>query len=130
MFHIAVAARDLQASTEYYQMLGCRLGRQYETHTVLNFFGHQLVIHKAKQHGYIKAPKMYPNHYGLVLDKIEDLEDLWKKWQGEPFIFEPYFVRHFGKPEEHHTFFLKDPSNNVIEFKWYKNDEAIFGCPT
>jgi extradiol dioxygenase family protein len=36
-------------------------------------------------------------------------------------------VRFPGTPLEHHTFFLEDPSHNLLEFKHYVRESAIFG---
>ena len=40
--------------------------------------------------------------------------------RGLPFFAEP-FVRMAGEPAEHETFFLIDPSNNLLEFKHYRD---------
>jgi extradiol dioxygenase family protein len=36
-------------------------------------------------------------------------------------------VRFPGTRIEHHTFFLQDPSENLLEFKHYTHESAIFG---
>ena len=41
------------------------------------------------------------------------------------FIVKPY-LRFKGKIGEQATMFIKDPSNNHIEFKSFKNDNYIF----
>ncbi len=41
-------------------------------------------------------------------------------------FFKEPFIRFEGMQEEHTTFFLKDPSNNLIEFKHYKNERMIY----
>ena len=41
------------------------------------------------------------------------------------FILEPT-TRFKGKGGEQSTFFIKDPSDNVLEFKSFKNDKMIF----
>jgi extradiol dioxygenase family protein len=124
MFHLAIPSRDLEESIGFYQNLGCSIGRQYHEHAIVDFFGHQLVCHRSMF--YEREPKMYPRHFGVVIS-LEKLQDLWKRWEHAKFVFEPYFIRHKGKREEHHTFFLVDPSGNVIEFKWYANKSAILG---
>ena len=35
-------------------------------------------------------------------------------------------IRFKGKKGEQSTFFIKDPSGNVLEFKAFKNDEMVF----
>jgi extradiol dioxygenase family protein len=69
---------------------------------------------------------MYPRHFGIIVESKAALEQLWNNIKDEDYVFEELFGRHIGKREEHWTFFLKDPSNNLVEFKWYKHEEAIF----
>lgn len=123
--HLAIPAKDLGVTKDFYEKLGAEIGREYDTHIVMNFYGIQLVPHKAEE---IEGePKMYPRHFGIILDSHAQLQRMWDHLKAGQFIFAEYFKRHENKMEEHHTFFLKDPSNNVIEFKWYKNKMAIFG---
>jgi extradiol dioxygenase family protein len=44
---------------------------------------------------------------------------------GTTFYREP-FVRFEGRREEHLTFFLKDPSNNLLEFKYYLDSKMMY----
>jgi hypothetical protein len=37
-------------------------------------------------------------------------------------------VRFPDTPLEHHTFFLEDPFDNLLEFKHYSNPDAVFGA--
>lgn len=72
---------------------------------------------------------MYPRHFGLIMsgkEAYDNLETVWKGHKGSGYIYEKIFNRNEGKFHEHRTFFLNDPSNNLIEIKAYKNDEAIF----
>ena len=41
------------------------------------------------------------------------------------FIIEPN-IRFKGEKGEQATFFIEDPSGNVLEFKAFKNDQMIF----
>ena len=41
------------------------------------------------------------------------------------FVVKPY-IRFKGKIGEQATMFIKDPSDNVLEFKSFKNFESIF----
>jgi extradiol dioxygenase family protein len=71
---------------------------------------------------------VYPRHFGLILT----LEDEWQaladraKAQGLTFYQQPR-RRFSGTRIEHLTFFLEDPSRNLLEFKHYRQDSAIFG---
>lgn len=124
IFHLAIPARSLVESFAFYKKLGARHGRATEQAIVMDFHGHQVVLHKTD---YIdQNPQMYPRHFGFIYEKLEDVEQLYKRWGGTRFIFRPLFVRNKSQIAEHHTFFLKDPSNNLIEFKWYKNRNGLF----
>ena len=66
------------------------------------------------------------HHFGAVLP--------WEEWNALsdrlhsanwPFVMEPK-VRFAGEPGEQGTFFLKDPAGNAMEFKSFKNPDAIF----
>jgi extradiol dioxygenase family protein len=94
---------------------------------VVNFFGHQLVCHLAEETP--ARATMYPRHFGICFESESRFFDYLQfcKVMIPEFFFESYFARRVGEYAEHHTFFLADPSNNVIEFKWYKNNEAILG---
>lgn len=122
--HIAIPSKDLDESVKFYENLGIHIGRRYKTHVVMDFFDIQLVCHQSGE--WDKEAKMYPRHFGIIFAEKQVLDHFWKRWEHAKFVFEEYFIRHEGKREEHHTFFLKDPSNNVIEFKWYKNSTAVF----
>lgn len=122
--HLAIQSSDLDKSVEFYKSLGGFVGRRYLTHAVMDFYGLQLVCHLAKPDD---EPTMYPRHFGIIYDTMAELKFNWMIVEAKDIVFAPYFIRHEGNEEEHHTFFLKDPSNNVIEFKWYKSRDKVFG---
>ncbi len=45
--------------------------------------------------------------------------------EGLPFFLEP-MVRFKGRQEEHVTFFLIDPANNLLEFKYYHDHSMVY----
>ena len=62
---------------------------------------------------------MYPRHFGITFRDREGFDVmLARAREGGAQFFEEVFVRFEARPEEHLTFFLLDPSNNVLEFKW------------
>lgn len=128
IFHLAIPARDLKEAKEFYTRLGAKPGREYDTHIVLNFYGCQLVCHLSTVLEYNREPKMYPRHFGVIIDSKDEFYYTLKMCNdiASEAIFQHLFFRHEDEFAEHHTFFLKDPSNNVIEFKWYRNQEAVF----
>jgi len=128
LFHLAFPIHEIEAAKRFYvDGLGCTLGRE-STHAVtFGLHDHQLVAHVVDQ-----APDeqqgIYPRHFGLVfLSKAswQALADRAKA-KGLTFYQQPR-VRFPGSRIEHHTFFLEDPSRNLLEFKHYTHESAIFG---
>jgi len=120
--HIAIPVRNLNEALIFYNDIGGKVYRVYPTNAVIDFYGIQLVVHESNQT--LTEATMYPRHFGPVMDqKTFDETYLWlmkKRYKG--LFFEKLFTRRKGEPSEHQTFFLVDPSNNVIEFKTYKNN--------
>ncbi|WP_447971992.1 VOC family protein [Nitrospira sp. Kam-Ns4a] len=128
LFHLAFPVHDLAAAKRFYvDGLGCTLGRESDAAVTLGLAGHQLVAHLAKE---ALAPQqgIYPRHFGLVFASEQDWQALADraKAKGLPFFQHPR-VRFPGTRIEHRTFFLEDPSGNLLEFKHYTHESAIFG---
>lgn len=129
LFHLAIPVRDLDEAALFYSKLG-RVSRRTKASIIVDFFGHQLVCHHEPSACPDKAT-MYPRHFGIVFKDKSDFANAyqWCKVIGVKFFTDddkPGFIRFEGKPEEHQTFFIVDPSNNLIEFKNYVNQEWIF----
>lgn len=127
VFHLAIPCRDLEETREYYvERLGCRLARRYEDRITLDFFGDQLVCHLSPDK-IDKVPEIYPRHFGVTFRDRAEFDDLIERARshGLRFLQEP-FTRFDGKREVHQTFFLLDPSNNVLEFKYYDDPEMMY----
>lgn len=127
VFHLAIPCADLDATRTYYvEQLGCQLAREYPDRLCLNFFGAQIVTHLAPKE-IDEDPKMYPRHFGVTTRSAEDFEGLLAKARefDLPFFQEPV-TRWKGRPDEHRTFFLRDPSNNLLEFKLYKDAKFMY----
>ena len=126
IFHLAIPSQDLEASITFYRdTMGATVGRSYSNYAVFDFFGHQLVTHLDPE-GIDKNVKMYPRHFGIIVDSLENFESLYQrcKTNNAPF-FQEKFERFISKPGWHHSFFISDPSNNLIEIKYYKNKKDI-----
>ncbi|WP_078553980.1 VOC family protein [Bacillus alkalicellulosilyticus] len=126
VFHLAVPCRDLDETAEFYQTLGCRLARRYADRVTFDFFGDQLVCH-LNPDKIDEKPSMYPRHYGITFTNKDEFTALLEEAQQKelPFFQKP-MVRFEGKQEEHMTFFLVDPSNNLLEFKYYNDDSMVY----
>lgn len=127
VFHLAIPTHDLEAAEEFYVGgLGCRLARKYDDRITLDFHGDQVVCHLAPDK-IDPAPEMYPRHFGITFRDEEAFRALHQRAEehGLPF-FAPLDTRFPGKREEHLTFFLRDPSNNLLEFKFYRDPEMMY----
>lgn len=124
--HLAIPSNNINESASFYMRAGGKLGRHSSDWAIFDFYGMQLVCHLTQDK--TTDLKMYPRHFGFVLDENE-FNLLYEHFRNEdlPF-FEPRFTRWRGTHAQHETFFLKDPASNLIEFKWYVNQDSIFGA--
>lgn len=96
------------------------------------FFGHQLSAHVKPeelapvQTNPVDGAEIPVRHFGIVLARKEwealkqKLDDLSVEFMIGPVI------RFQGKAGEQETFFISDPSGNVLEFKVFKSDRQLF----
>ncbi|MCH2111936.1 MAG: VOC family protein [Planctomycetes bacterium] len=132
-FHLAIPVHDIKAAKSFYVgILRCGLGRESKHWVDFDFYGHQVVAHLHEE----MATEPHKNpvdgdsipvpHFGLVLE--------WERWHELkahienakiPFIVPPK-IRFEGKAGEQATMFFRDPSGNALEFKAFKNPEALF----
>ena len=127
VFHLAIPCKNLEEAEEFYvHKLGCTLARKYDDRITLNFFGDQVVLHLSPDEIDTK-PKLYPRHFGITLREKSKFYDILSRAEEKriPF-FEELKVRFEGMREEHLTFFLIDPSNNLIEFKYYHDPKMMY----
>src|SRR5207237_3578568 len=103
----------------------CTLGRESNSSVILGLAGQQLVAHLVKDSATMQKG-IYPRHFGLVFTDEKDWQALADraKAKGLKFFQEPR-RRYPGHRIEHQTFFLEDPSRNLLEFKYYRNESAI-----
>lgn len=131
-FHLAINVTDLDETRAFYAgILGAVEGRSTETWVDFSLFGHQLSCH-------LGAPFLAPStgrvgdhmvpmpHFGVVLH-LPDWQALAARLEAvkTDFIIAPS-VRFEGQPGEQWTMFLRDPSQNPIEFKGFKELDAVF----
>ena len=132
-FHLAIPVRDITGTREFYvDILGCTVGRESKTWIDFNFFGHQLSAHvspdELEQTGTnsVDGEDVPVRHFGIVLG--------WNSWHalsaklteaGMDFVIKPT-LRFKDRIGEQATMFIKDPSGNVIEFKSFRDDAALF----
>ncbi|MFI1913756.1 VOC family protein [Nocardia sp. NPDC020380] len=125
-FHLAIPAQDLDAAEEFYvRGLGAKLARRYPDRITLDFFGDQVVCHLSDRID--TDPEMYPRHFGVTFRERDDFDRLVRLAETRklPFFAEPA-TRFAGLVEEHLTMVLRDPSNNLLEFKHYLDPRMMY----
>ena len=128
IFHLAFPVTDIpQTKAFYVDGLGCVPGRENQHALILNLYSHQLVAHITKE-PLTRQRGIYPRHFGLIFTSESDWESLLERSQQQQMLFreEPKY-RFVDSALEHCTFFLEDPFYNLMEFKYYRHAEAIFG---
>jgi extradiol dioxygenase family protein len=128
LFHLAFPVTDIAQTKEFYVGgLGCEAGRESRHAMILNLYGHQLVAHVTKE-PLTPQKGIYPRHFGLIFTEETDWEALCDRAQNQELTFyEQPKLRFPGQLTEHRTFFLQDPFYNLLEFKFYRHYQAIFG---
>lgn len=124
LFHLSFWVDDLERSKRFYaETLGCRIGRDSPSWCDLDFFGHQVTIHQARQpQGELAGAgpsKRTLDHFGVILSKqrwqalLRQLEARQARFRVRP------RQEDVGQPTEHGKFVLVDPDGLGLEFKYY-----------
>jgi extradiol dioxygenase family protein len=125
-FHLAIPVGDLDQAYDFYvKGLGCKPARRYDDRITLDFFGDQLVCHLSER--WDRSPDLYPRHFGVTFVARDDFDRLVKLAHMRSLdIYRDTEHRFEGQVEEHLTFVLRDPSNNLLEFKHYFDPRMIY----
>jgi uncharacterized protein len=128
-FHLAIPVYDLDEAQQFYVgLLGCKLARRYADRITLDFFGDQVVCHLTEARPPRQEPlELYPRHFGVTFHDAADFEALYScaVIRKIPF-FRDVATRFDGMAEEHQTFVLVDPSENLLEFKHYRDPRMMY----
>ena len=127
VFHLAIPVRDLDETERYYvEGLGCHLARRYGDRITLDFFGDQVGCHLSE--GWDRdAGDLYPRHFGVTFRRLEDFEAVVRLATTRSLaVHTPLHHRFEGLVEEHRSFVLRDPSNNLIELKHYLDPRMMY----
>jgi extradiol dioxygenase family protein len=116
-FHLSFVVPKLRLAEEFYvNFLGCKKGRDTGKWIDVIFFGHQLTLHQETEN--MKAQSI--DHFGVILEKAEWLSIAQKvEAQSILFVLSPNEKTNDDSSESG-KFIIKDPANNLIEFKFYK----------
>lgn len=128
IFHLAIPINNIEQAKQFYQTgLGCEVGRENRNAVIFNFYGHQVVAHVTTE-DLTPAKSIYPRHFGLIFQQESDWESLLQRAKNQDLTFyQKPKMRFAGLLTEHLTFFIEDPFYNILEFKFYRHFEAIFG---
>ncbi|MEU6735864.1 VOC family protein [Streptomyces physcomitrii] len=126
-FHLAIPARDLdEAAHFYWRQLGCPVARRYEDRITLDFFGDQVVCHLAPETP-VTEPRLYPRHFGITFRERADFDNLLRLVEIRKVpVFQAARLRFEGTVEEHTTLVLRDPTDNLLEFKHYRDPRMMY----
>ncbi|MEL6362492.1 MAG: VOC family protein [Pseudomonadota bacterium] len=127
VLHVAIPTHDLDEAQGFYVgKLGCKLARRYDDRITLDFFGDQVVCHLDPEN-ITKEPSYYPRHFGITFLDKPDYDSLLRlvRLRGIKVFAEPNH-RFEGTAEEHHFFAIIDPSNNILEFKYYLDPRMVY----
>ena len=132
-FHIAIPVQNLEKCRTFYKdILNCEEGRSTEDWVDFNFFGHQLVIHQKEDFKAVRISNPVDGydvpvpHFGVVLS-WEDWHSLAARLKTKNTKFEiAPCIRFQGKVGEQATMFFKDPENNALEFKAFRDINQLF----
>ncbi len=129
IFHIAFPIANIPDTERFYiDGLGCTAGRQTRNSIILNLYGHQLVGHTITEPLDVQTG-IYPRHFGIVFTTLTDWQAIHDRARDRNLNFYQSAKHRFpGEITEHRTFFLADPVANLLEFKYYRHPEAVFGA--
>ncbi|ATS18876.1 VOC family protein [Synechococcus sp. PCC 6717] len=128
LFHLAFPVSNIPETKAFYvEGLGCEPGRENPHCLIMKLYGHQLVAHVTSE-PLTPPSSIYPRHFGLIFLAEADWQNLRDRVVAKELgFYQPPRTRFVNTPLEHKTFFLADPFHNLIEIKFYRHAEAIFG---
>lgn len=127
IFHLAIPTHDLDQAEDFYtRIMGAQKARRYDDRVTFRFFDHQIVCHLAPDE-IAPTVKMYPRHFGMTFVNRQDFDKTYEQCESSGYpLYQKRFMRWPERPEKHETFFIADPSNNLIEFKYYYDDTFVY----
>jgi uncharacterized protein len=129
VFHLAIPVYDLDESEAFYVgALGCKLARKYADRITLDFFGDQLVCHLVEEPAVRPGElSLYPRHFGVTFREARDFDAVHALCvQRKIELFADVSTRFEGLVEAHRTFVVRDPSDNLVEFKHYTDHRMMY----
>ena len=130
-FHMSLPCFSIRETKGFYTNIGATLGRSTQGWVDVNLFGHQLTFIKAGKFNfnnpnYVFEGKILPSfHFGIIVD-AKTWQSIYNKLKvlELDLVTESVFLK--DKTGEHHSFFVKDPNDYMLEFKSFKNSKDVF----
>jgi len=129
IIHIAIKAYNLEEAKSYYEdVIGAKPFRIMSDRVTFGLKNLQLVCHLSRQNPDEEKVSFYPNHFGLTFRNKKDYVGYYARILSyhKQHVYKFETCRFKGRPDEHKTFVLKDPSGNFIEIKCYQANYASF----
>ena len=132
-FHLAIPCGDLEVAKKFYnEALGCRLDNSAQEWADVDFWGNELTLHEA-DHGLqnerhdVDMGQVSVPHFGIHLSRhvFDVIKERIEAHDEFTYLDEPY-LRFKDDEQEQETFFIKDPSGNVIEIKTMRTPELLW----
>ena len=123
VLHLSLPVNDLRAAQDFYEnTLGCRIGRTREDWFDAWFFGLQLTL-QLRPLEVVDTSQQGVRHFGVVLPSLSEFKELVMRINTTGYQW-------ISEPEQHSDAELSgkiggklaDPSGNVIEIKYYGNE--------
>ena len=131
--HTAIATHDKELAKWFYaEVLGGEVAREYDDRVTFKLFEHQLVCHleesaKPKEDATNPLSSAYPRHFGMTfLNESDVLETHARLLSANCQYLQSIRTRFADLPERHKTFFVADPTHNIVEFKWYEDPKYVY----
>jgi uncharacterized protein len=137
-FHLALPVNDLEKAEWFYgEVLGCPVGRRSKRWIDFDLHGHQLVAQlvdaddpfwqRPRPTNLVSGHQVPAGHFGLILPDRSDWLASAQRFQSAKidFLIAPH-TRFTGEAGEQGTFFVYDPADNALEFKYFANPKEIF----
>ncbi len=123
VLHLSLPVNDLRAAHDFYEnTLGCRIGRTREDWFDAWFFGLQLTL-QLRPLEVMDTSQQGVRHFGVVLPSMSEFKELVTRINTTGYQW-------ISEPEKHTDAELSgklggklaDPSGNIIEIKYYENE--------
>ena len=133
-FHFAIPVASIAESKKFYcDFMGCQAGNAEEGKWQdINFWDNELTLHQAhdvlpRESHDVDMGKVCVPHFGVHLSR-EDFDALKAKIEASSkydYYDKPY-LRFKGDDREQETFFIADPSGNILEIKTMFNPQSLW----